>query len=305
MNIETLKVFKDLIETQSFTKTARMNYISQSAVSQQIKKLEMIFKTKLFIKRNDRFELTRVGKLLYEGAGDIIKTYDNTISRIRENFEDSKGEIKISSIYTVGIYLLNNYIRGFLSKYPNTKINLDYYEWDEVINKVLNDDCDFGFVACKKVNDINISSLHINDEEMVFVAPNSYQKPKGEKIDFNEAFKVSLIFFEKNTPSRKFVECVTKGKKVSFNVTMEMNNIETIKAAIMSNAGYSILPYTSVENDYKNGKLKIFRFSEPFYRPVYMVYNKRKKFSPPLSLFMNFMLNIKKNKTISYEEVYG
>jgi len=301
MNIESLKVFRDLIDTESFTKTAKMNYISQSAVSQQVKKLEIIFKTKLFIKKNDKIELTKIGKILYDGANNIIDVYENTILKIRENFDnDSKNYIKISSVCSVGIYLLNDYIKDFLSKCPMTKIDINYYEWNDVINSVLNGDSDFGFITSKKVNDVNITSLHINDEKMVFVAPNSFAKKSDEKISFKDAFKANLIFFEKGTPSRKFIECITKSKNINFNITMELNNIETIKAAVMSNAGYSILPYTSVEDDYKNGKLKVFEFEEPIYRPVYMIYNKRRKFNPALTPFINFMLNVKKNKIVSF-----
>ncbi|MBP7796626.1 MAG: LysR family transcriptional regulator [Elusimicrobiales bacterium] len=301
MNIETLKVFKDLIDTQSFTKTAQINYISQSAVSQQIKNLELIFKTRLFIKRKNSFELTDVGKILYKGSNEIIDIYDKTVSRIKDNFDkEIKGEIRISSILSVGIYLLNRYIREFLSKYPLSKISLDYYEWDEVVNKIMEGETDFGFISCKNTKDINLTSLHIDDEEMVFVAPPSFNDFKKERIDISDISGAKLIFFEKNIPSRKFLEEILHKRDVRINVTMEMNNIETIKAAITSNAGFSILPYNCVEDDYNRNKLKVFRFNTPIYRPVYMVYNKRKKFSNSAGLFMNFILESKKN---SKEEV--
>ncbi|MEF3280870.1 MAG: LysR family transcriptional regulator [Elusimicrobiota bacterium] len=299
MNIETLKVFKDLIDTQSFTKTAELNYISQSAVSQQIKKLEMIFKTRLFLKKEDGFELTRVGKDLYNGAKKIVEIYDETIAKINVSFEGSfSGGIRISSIYSVGIYILDNYIRDFLSKYPTSKISLDYYEWEEVIDKIINGHSDFGFVACKKIKDINLTFFHVADEEMVFVSPSSFNEFEKEKIKLSDISNVKLVFFERNMPSRKLIESIMREKGVNFHVTMEMNNVETIKAAVMSNAGFSILPYSSVMDEIGKGRIKIYRFEQPIYRPVYMIYNKRRKMPHDCALFMNFLLNAKKNKKL-------
>lgn len=306
MNIETLKIFKDLVETKSFTRTASMNFISQSAVSQQIKKLELVFKTRLFIKKENDLELTDIGKILYDGASQILFIYEEMLSRIKKDFDSTlKGEIRISSIYTVGIYLLNYYIKEFLSKYQFIKISVDYYEWDEVVNKVLKGESDFGFIACKRVRDQNISLLHIVDEEMVFVAPYSFNKDSSERIDIKDAINPGLILFEKNTPSRKLVESFIKSKKLNFKITMELNNVETIKAAIRSNVGCSILPISSVKGDFDNKRLKIFRFKEPFYRPVFMIYNKRRQFPGVYGKFINFMLEQKKRGKTCCEEVYG
>ncbi len=288
MNIESLKVFKDLVDTQSFTKAGDKNYITQSAVSQQIKKLEMIFKTKLFIKKDEKLELTKVGKILYKGAQKIIEEYEKMMTEINSEFDENlKKEIKITSIYSFGIYLLNVYIKDFLLKHPSTKLNIFYDEWDDVIRKVIDGDCDFGFVSCKKLKDMNITSMHIYDEEMVFVAPPNF-KIDGDMINLKDALSVRLILFEKNTPSRRFVEDIVKEKGIKLNVTMDLNNIETIKAAVSSNVGCSILPYSTVENESKGGKLRVLRFTTPFSRPIYLIYNRRRKFQPPHSWFLDF-----------------
>lgn len=302
MNIETLKVFKDLVDTGSFTKTAEMNYISQSAVSQQIKKLELVFKSKLFLKKENKFELTEIGKIVYNASVEITRIYDETIGMINCMFDSSKSsEIRIASIYSVGIYFLNGYIRNFISQHKCLKIKLDYFQWEDVIKKVIDGLYDFGFISSFKIKDMNITSVYIADEEMVLVAPPNFKYEK-EKISFKDLSSLNLIFFEKNTPSRKYIEKILKEKKSQINVTMELNNIETIKAAISSGVGFSILPYNTIVDDVQKNKVKIIKFDEPFSRPIYMIYNKRRKFAKDLQIFINFILSIK-NKKVSIEGV--
>lgn len=294
MNIETLKMFKDLIDTQSFTKAAEMNFVTQSAVSQHMKKLEIIFKTKLFLKKGEKLQLTDIGKIVYEYSSDIVSAYNEMIEKVNLQFNRSiTGEVRICSIYSIGIYLLGKYIRDFISLNPNIKINLSYLEWDNVVESIINGECDIGFIACKSINDHNLSSIHILDEELVLVGPTSH-KIENKLIPLSYISSLKLVFFEKNTPSRKYIDNFLKKNNVKLNITMELNNIDTIKAAVMSNTGFSILPISSVLEDEKSGRLRTYKFETPIYRSIYMIYNKRKKLTKEVSRFINFMLLKKK-----------
>ena len=97
MQIESLKVFCDLAETESFTKAAQINDVTQSAVSQQISSLEKRFKSLLIERSKKKFRLTREGQVLYEYSKQIIQTYDSLHNRLQE-IQDINlvGEIKES-----------------------------------------------------------------------------------------------------------------------------------------------------------------------------------------------------------------
>ncbi len=296
MYIETLKMFKDLIDTQSFTKTADLNFVTQSAVSQHMKKLEIVFKTKLFIKKGEHLELTNIGKIVYKYSSEIVSKYHEMLENINLSFNKAiSGEVRISSIYSVGIYILGDYIRDFISLNPSVKVSLNYFEWDEVIERVIKNESDLGFIACKKINDHNLSSIHLCDDEMVVVMPKNAQC-NDLKIPPSCISSMKLVFFERNTPSRKYIEDFLKKNSVKINVTMELNNIDTIKAAVMSGAGCSILPYSAVIDEEKNGRIVVRRFPTGFFRPIYMIYNKRKKYSRDVNKFINFILSKKKEK---------
>ena len=83
MQIESLKVFCDLAETESFTKAAQINQVTQSAVSQQISSLERQFKSLLIERSKKKFRLTREGQVLYEYSKQIIQTFEALHSRLR------------------------------------------------------------------------------------------------------------------------------------------------------------------------------------------------------------------------------
>ena len=85
MQIESLKVFCDLAETESFTKAAQINNVTQSAVSQQISSLERLFKSLLIERSKKKFRLTREGQVLYDYSKQIIQTYDALQSKSRRS----------------------------------------------------------------------------------------------------------------------------------------------------------------------------------------------------------------------------
>src|SRR5579871_6885553 len=104
MQIESLKVFCDLVETESFTKAAQLNQVTQSAVSQQISALERLFNSLLIERSKKNFRLTREGQLLYEGSKQIVQMYDLLQSRIQEIKGIVSGTIRIATIYSIGLH---------------------------------------------------------------------------------------------------------------------------------------------------------------------------------------------------------
>ena len=114
MQIESLKVFCDLVETESFTKAAQINQVTQSAVSQQISSLERLFKSLLIERSKKNFRLTREGEVLYEYSKQIIQTYDLLHSKVQEIKDIVSGTIRIATIYSIGLHELPPYITKLL-----------------------------------------------------------------------------------------------------------------------------------------------------------------------------------------------
>ena len=116
MQIESLKMFCDLAETESFTKAAQINGVTQSAVSQQISALERIFKSLLIERSKKKFRLTREGQTLYEYSKQIIQTYESLHSKLQELKDIISGTIRVSTIYSIGLHDLPPYVKRFMQE---------------------------------------------------------------------------------------------------------------------------------------------------------------------------------------------
>src|SRR3974390_1306840 len=103
MQIESLKVFCDLAETESFTKAAQINAVTQSAVSQQISSLERTFKSLLIERSKKKFRLTREGQVLYDYSKQVIATYDALHSKLQEIKDIISGTIRGATLYRIGL----------------------------------------------------------------------------------------------------------------------------------------------------------------------------------------------------------
>src|SRR6202165_516263 len=147
MQIESLKVFCDLTETESFTKAAQINQVTQSAVSQQISSLERQFKSLLIERSKKKFRLTREGQVLYDFSKQIIQTYDTLHNKLQEIKDIISGTIRVSTIYSIGLHDLPPYIKRFLKDYPTVNIHVEYKRSNQVYEDVLGNVVDLGLVA--------------------------------------------------------------------------------------------------------------------------------------------------------------
>src|SRR5213595_143584 len=147
MQIESLKVFCDLAETESFTKAAQINQVTQSAVSQQISSLERLFKSLLIERSKKKFRLTREGQVLYEYSKQIIQTYDLLHSNLQEIKNIISGTIRVATIYSIGLHDLPPYIKKFLKEHPTVHVHVEYRRANQVYEDVLGNVVDLGLVA--------------------------------------------------------------------------------------------------------------------------------------------------------------
>ncbi len=147
MQIESLKVFCDLAETESFTKAAQINGVTQSAVSQQISSLERLFKSLLIERSKKKFRLTREGQVLYDYSKQIIQTYESLHSKLQEIKDIISGTIRVATIYSIGLHDLPPYIKKFLKGYPTVNVHVEYRRANQVYEDVLGNVVDLGLVA--------------------------------------------------------------------------------------------------------------------------------------------------------------
>src|SRR5688500_2706330 len=147
MQIENFKIFADLVETKSFSKSAKLNGITQSAVSQQARAMERHFKTLLIDRSQKQFQLTREGQRVYDAAKEMLHTYEKLLSELQEMKKVISGTIRISTIYSIGLHELPPFIKKFLHDFPSVNVRVEYRRSNLVYEDILHNSVDFGLVA--------------------------------------------------------------------------------------------------------------------------------------------------------------
>src|SRR2546425_11729547 len=202
MQIESLKVFCDLAETESFTKAAQINHVTQSAVSQQISSLERQFKSLLIERSKKKFRLTREGQVLYEFSKQIIQTYDSLHSRLQEIKDIISGTIRVATIYSIGLHDLPPYIKKFLKTYPTVHVHVEYRRANQVYEDVLGNVVDLGLVAYP-TKDAKLEIIPIKKDPLVLVTHPHHALAKAKTIKLKAIAGLKFIGFEPDIPTRK------------------------------------------------------------------------------------------------------
>ncbi len=288
MNIETLKVFRDLTDTGSFSKTADMNYISQSAVSQQIKKLEFILKCKLFNRQAGKILLTPCGEKLYEAAKKVGVVVDGALKAIRQLGDARQGdEVKISTIYSAGVYIIQGYIKQFIERNPGARVSVEYRQFSQIYSDITSGRADFGFMACPYRKAPGLAMLPVAKDEMVLIVGAASPMAARKSVSVKDLNGLDFIHFDRIFPSRHYIDAFLRRHGVKARVKMELDNLETIKSAVASGDGVSLVPLSSVRKDENGSTLRVLKISDAeLLRPIYLIYSRGRKLSSSARNFM-------------------
>src|SRR2546421_7320336 len=170
MNLSSLKLLCDLVETESFTLAAERNFVSQSAVSQRIRALEREY-GQVFLERGKGrgpAVPTEAGRFLYEGAKPLLAEADALESRLRGLSDEIAGTVRVATVYSVGLHALPPRLKPFLAAHPTVQVHLEYSQTGKVYQDVLAAAVDVGIVACPAPRP-GIEIVPFRAEEMVVV----------------------------------------------------------------------------------------------------------------------------------------
>jgi DNA-binding transcriptional LysR family regulator len=286
MQIESLKVFCDLAETESFTKAAQINQVTQSAVSQQISSLERLFKSLLIERSKKRFRLTREGQVLYDYSKQVIHTYDALHHKLQEIKEIISGTIRVATIYSVGLHDLPPYVTKFLRSFPTVNVHVEYRRANQVYEDVIGNVVDLGLVAYP-VRDNKLEIVALRKDPLVLICHPQHPLAKSKAIRLKALSGQKFIGFEPDIPTRKALDRILKENAVQVQHVMEFDNIETVKRAVEIDAGVAIVPQgTVLQETAKQTLAQVALDDGEYYRPLAAIYKKNKVLSPAMKEFL-------------------
>ena len=288
MQLENFKIFADLVETKSFSKSAKINGITQSAVSQQARAMERHFKTLLIDRSQKQFQLTREGNRLYEAAKGMLHTYDQLLSELQEMKKVISGTIRISTIYSIGLHELPPFIKRFLHDFPSVNVRVEYRRSNLVYEDILHNSVDFGLVAFP-VKQRQIEIIPFRNDHLVLIAhPNHPLAKRGGPVELRELAGMKFIGFDPDIPTRKAVDQIFKDNDLDIQPVMEFDNIETVKRAVEVDHGVAIVPLAAVQQESQQSSLALLNFKgKDFTRPLDILHRKGRVLTPAMRKFID------------------
>ncbi|MDD2764491.1 MAG: LysR substrate-binding domain-containing protein [Opitutaceae bacterium] len=286
MQVENFKIFADLVETKSFSKSAKLNGITQSAVSQQARAMERHFKTLLIDRSQKQFQLTREGLRVYEAAKEILHQYEKLLSELQEMKKVISGTIRISTIYSIGLHELPPFIKKFLHDYPSVNVRVEYRRSNLVYEDILHNSVDFGLVAFP-VKMRQIEMIPFRNDHLVLITHPGHPLAKGGEVQLQTLAGHKFIGFDPDIPTRKAVDQIFRENKIEIDPVMEFDNIETVKRAVEIDAGVAIVPQATVLQEVKQGTLAAIHFKgKEFTRPLAILHRKGRVLTPAMRKFI-------------------
>jgi DNA-binding transcriptional LysR family regulator len=286
MQIESLKVYCDLVETQSFTKAAEINGVTQSAVSQTMSALERQFQAVLVERKRKQFKITREGQAVYDHARKILSLYASLDERMVQIKDLISGNIRVTTIYSVGLHDLPPYITKFLQTYPTVNVHVEYRRADGVYEDVLSNVVDLGLVAYPaKAQGLDIVPLH--KDPLVLICHPQHPLAGLKSLKLKALAGRNFVNFSADIPTRKALDRAFRDRKVQVVNVMELDNIETVKRAVEIDAGVSIVPEVTVRQEVSTGTLVAVPFEDKgLERPLAVICKKHKTLSPAMKAFI-------------------
>lgn len=293
--LHQLKIFLKVARLKSITKAAKELYLTQPAVSIQLKKFQDQFEIPLTEVIGRQLYLTDFGEEVV-GISEKIFEEAEVLKSITGKYKGLlTGRIKIS-IASTAKYVMPYFLKGFMSKYPDIEINIDVTNKNRVVESLEKNLADFALISVLPDNML-LEKIELMDNYLFLIGPNSKQIEKFE-------FKKSLLLFrEEGSATKKAMMDYLNNIEVSYNKKIELVSNEAIKQSILAGLGYSIMPIIGLKNELLNGELKIISLPQlPIITKWNIVYNKGKKLSPAAHAFIE---HINSNKEQVIEEQFS
>ena len=287
MNLHQLKVFYEVAKAKSFSAAAKTLYLTQPAVSWQVKSLEESFDMKFLDRIGKKILLTEEGKVLFDFADRIL----NLTRQAEEALSDlkglSRGTLKIASTYTFGDFYLPALLQTFHGKYPKIAVQVSTGNSSQTIENTLLHKSDLAIAASDPKNE-KLEVREMTTDLLVGVVSPSHPFARRKSISLKELNGQPLILREKGSSPRRIIDEILGQKGISPEIIMESASTSAIKKMVEGGIGMAILSQQVVKKELQAQSLKKLPFSdaEIVYR-FYLIYHKDKYLSRALKAFID------------------
>ena len=292
INLTQLKALIKIAEHKSFTIAAKELYLTQPAVSTQIRLLEKEFGVELFDRCGREIIPTASGELLLNFAKQILDLYDQSKIELDRLNNLVRGTLLLGASTGPGEHILPKILGKFKNEHPNVDIVLRIAQTEEIIRQVMERVVEVGIVGATIKEKALVFEPFIKDDIIIICGPKHHLAGKGQ-ITFKSLLNEPFIIQQKGAGIRTMFEAGLARRGLSLNdmnIYMDLGLQESIKLAVAENFGLGIISRYAVHKELASGTLVelIIQDLPEFRNEFYLVRNPNRKLSPLTEAFLSF-----------------
>ncbi len=246
MEFDQVKGFYFVAKLGSFTAAASRLYLTQPAISLQVKALEKEIGERLFDRVGRKIRLTPAGRAIFSEAEDLVGKLDEIQHIAAELKSLDRGCLALGASDTTSIHVLPDLLRKFVERHPNVELSISSLFSSEVVRRVLDREVDLGIVTLP-VNDPKLEVIRLFRQRLVCIVAPSHRLAARKRIEIEEIGKERLIQLEKGSSMREQIcNAIGAGSNLK-EPAMELSNFEIIKRYVSVGLGVAVVPEAAVE----------------------------------------------------------
>ncbi|UII78121.1 LysR substrate-binding domain-containing protein [Flagellimonas sp. CMM7] len=285
--LHQLQIFLKIVEKQSITKASEELYLTQPAVSIQLKNFQSQFPIPLTEIVGRKLFVTDFGREIAHSAERILNEVEGINYKMQSFMGELAGRLKISVVST-GKYVMPYFLSGFMKSNTGVDLIMDVTNKTKVVEGLENNEVDFALVSVLP-DHLKLNKVDLMKNVLYLVGnPNYFEQILLSKSMFVK--DTPLIFREQGSATRLAMESYLKRRQIQVGKRIELTSNEAVKQAVIAGLGCSVMPLIGIKNELSNGDLKIYpKKGLPIQTTWNLVWLRSKKLSPVASSFLDYL----------------
>jgi DNA-binding transcriptional LysR family regulator len=254
--LQQLRILKAIASEKSFSRAAEILFISQPALSKQIKSLENRLGIILLNRENNTISLTEAGKVFLQYTERILALCEESCRALNDIKSGDRGNLTVGASQTIGTYLMPRVLTLFAQNYPQINIQVQVNSTRIIAKNVVNGEVDIAVVGGDVPEELkkNLAIEKFVDDELILIISKShpFAIKKQKTINKDDLYHLKFITLNSSSTIRKFIDKILIKNNIEpkqFNIIMQLNSIEAIKTAVSLGLGAAFVSSSSIEKE--------------------------------------------------------
>jgi DNA-binding transcriptional LysR family regulator len=289
MNLHQLRIFCSVVESGSYTRAAETLYMTQPAISLQVRALERSLQVKLFERVNQQLTVTEAGQALYQCALPMLNAEEEAERVLAELKGAVRGKLVVAANTTGGMYIVPPLLASYKGRHPESELFLQIDATDRLIERARLGVIDLGF-ACGEISQPELTVETIGIDSLTLILSPYHPFASRPALTLEQVAALPFIVPESISRTRQLIEQTFRERGYALKIVMHFQGTEPVKKAVESNLGAAIVSRAAVEREVAAGALRAMTITDlELKRPFVMFYRQGKYFGPMARDFMVYM----------------